>query len=122
VRSPQDAVVTFVQPLGILRQRRDIPRASQLPPGLCFATTAMTPARPRWRVLWCLAPLLPGLSFGDQAQLREDAVLAADEQAGARGRAAFGRHRHRELCDGAPSKALVSRRVHARLLMGDTGS
>ena len=67
----------------------------------------MTPARPRWRVLWCLAPLLPGLSFRDQPQLREDAVLAADEQAGARGRAAFGRHGDSPARTGARTKAVV---------------
>jgi hypothetical protein len=32
------------------------------------------------------------------------------------------RHRHRELCDGGPRKALVRRRVYARLLMGDCAS
>jgi hypothetical protein len=33
----------------------------------------------------------PDESNGEQPQLREDGVLAADEQAGGRGRAAFGR-------------------------------
>jgi hypothetical protein len=72
------------------------------------ATNAMTPARPRWRVLWCLAPLLPGLSFGDQPQLREEAVLAADEQAGARAGPAFGRQLDREPRDFVPIRAIVS--------------
>jgi len=48
------------------------------------------------------------LRFGDQPQLREDAVLAADEQAGARVGAAFGRHCDSALPSGARRKAIVA--------------
>ena len=43
-----------------------------------------------------------------QPQLREDAVLAADEQAGAPGRAAFGRHCDSALAAGATRKGIVA--------------
>ena len=50
----------------------------------------------------------PGERNGDQPQLREEAVLAAGEQAGARGPAAFGRQRDREVGEVVLSKAVVA--------------
>jgi hypothetical protein len=47
---------------------------------------------------------------------------SASTLAGRRAQRLRCRHRHRELCDGGPSKALVRRRVYACLLMGDRSS
>jgi hypothetical protein len=56
--------------------------------------------------------------IGDQPQLREDAVLAADEQAVARGRAAFGRHCDGQACASARTKAVAPRRAARTLASG----
>ena len=77
------------------------------------------------RAVACVSPLPPWTRTRSLAALAR--LLLASENLGGRSQGvrparAPGRHRHRELCDGGPRKALVSFRAYARLPMGERSS
>ena len=91
------------------RERRPRRWYRATPPMRVCGVVGLVPARTHERSLCSGGHRRAHDRIGDQPQLREDAVLAADEQAGARARAAFGRRSARWLEHGSAANAIAGR-------------
>ena len=80
-------------------------------PHFSFARNPIVSRQGSGRVLSLWDQPTSQLCSGDQPQLREEAVLAADEQAGASGLAAFGRQTARAALGAATMKAIAEHKA-----------